>query len=340
MTKILTYCLINVITLVLITALPRTGESQDPVFSQYYMMPTMINPSLVGQINGPRFGLIYRNQWPAISNAYETFGFSYDQFLENIHSGIGVTLLSDQAGDGILNSIKIQGQYAYRIETRSGWNSQLAVEVGFGQQTIDRSSLVFLDQLDPRFGAISPGGTPYPTEEPPFATNSRPYLDIGAGLSIYNERYFISVGVDHLNRPSVSFREQENGSVKGVPVMVNAIIGAKFIVREGTTYNPQESYISPTILYAQQGGTAQINGGIFYGFSYFTTGVYYRHTFTNPDAVGVSASVQLGNLKIGYAYDFTVSSLGISTGGSHEIGMALLLEGKDYKYEDCFNMFR
>ncbi len=320
--------------------LPESGRSQDPVFSQYYMMPTLSNPSLVGQVNGPRFGLIYRNQWPAISNAYETFAFAYDQYFKKMHSGIGVTLLSDQAGDGLLKSSKLQVQYAYRIETRSGWRSQLAVEVGAGQQTIDQSALIFLDQLDPRFGATSPGGTLYPTEEPPLARNNRVYLDIGVGASLYNDKYFFTIGVDHLNRPSVSFREEENGKIKGLPLRLNAMVGTTISLKEPTSYNPNGSFISPTILIAKQGGTGQINAGVFYGVSYFTFGAFYRHAFTNPDAVGLSASVKIGNLRIGYAYDFTVSRLGISTGGSHEIGMTLAIEKKEGKYMDCYNMFR
>lgn len=320
--------------------LPQKGMSQDPVFSQFHMMPTILSPALVGQVDGPRFGIMYRNQWPAIGNAYETYAFAYDQYFKEIKSGIGATILADQSGNGILKNQKIQGQYAFRIETRSGWKSQLGIEVGLGHEAVDKSGLIFLDQLDPRFGPVSPGGTPYPTLETPFESFSRFYLDIGAGASLYNEKYFLTLGASHLNRPSVSFLGDQNGKINGMPILVTAMVGAKYVLRSPTRFNPNETYISPIIVYAQQGGTGQINGGLYLGTGQFVLGAYYRHANTNPDAAGLSAAVKVGNLKFGYAYDFTVSNLGISTGGSHEIGMTLAIEYKEGKYNDCFNMFR
>lgn len=340
MIKGTTHKIVLIGTFLCLVMLSGIAYGQTPVFSQFHMMPTLLNPSMIGQVNGPRFGLIYRNQWPAIGNAYETYGFAYDQFLEEANSSIGVNMLSDHAGNGILKSQRLVGQYAYRITTPSGWRSQLGIEVGMGQEAVDYSGLVFLDQLDPRFGKTTPGGNSLPTQEPPFETYSKLYLDIGAGASLYNEKYFFTIGVGHLNRPSVSFREMQNGRMNGMPLFINAMAGAKYVLKKGTSYNPNEKYISPTILYAQQGGTGQLNAGVHYGTGIFGIGTFYRHAFTNPDAIGITASVKVGNIRFGYAYDLTVSRLGISTGGSHEIGMTLAIEKRKAKYDDCYNMFR
>ena len=89
---------------------------QDPIFSQYFHSPLVINPAIAGISDEANVFLNYRNQWSGLPNAYRTYAISYDQFFEEINSGLGVMLLSDNAGDGILKTSKIAGVYSYRIQ--------------------------------------------------------------------------------------------------------------------------------------------------------------------------------------------------------------------------------
>ena len=52
---------------------------QDPVYSQYYNSPILMNPAFAGNTRGALVSTTYRNQWPSINNAYTTYSVTYDQ---------------------------------------------------------------------------------------------------------------------------------------------------------------------------------------------------------------------------------------------------------------------
>ena len=54
-------------------------------------------------------------------------------------------------------------------------------------------------------------------------------------------------------------------------------------------------------------------------------GASYRRGFNNSDAVILLLGYDLEKYKIGYSYDLTVSQLGLSSGGAHEISLQIQL---------------
>lgn len=133
---------------------------QDPLFSQYYAQALHINPGFAGISYAPRFELIYRNQWPLIQNSaggYVTYAVSYDQFFKNINSGIGFQLLADDAGGGLLKTLKAAATYGYQAQISDDNYLRGGIEVGFVQTNYAWDKFIFGDQLDPEFGSVSPG---------------------------------------------------------------------------------------------------------------------------------------------------------------------------------------
>ena len=88
------------------------AKAQDPVFSQFYLSPLQLNPGLTGLTEDPRFSANYRNQFPGFNNAYRTYALSYDQYFPYANIGAGFWLLSDDAGDGLLKTIKAAGIFS------------------------------------------------------------------------------------------------------------------------------------------------------------------------------------------------------------------------------------
>ena len=79
--------------------------SQDPHFTQYYANPLFLNPALAGGEYCPRIITNYRNQWSMLAGSFETYSFSFDLTLEPIHGGIGLSVIHDDAGNGVIKSI-------------------------------------------------------------------------------------------------------------------------------------------------------------------------------------------------------------------------------------------
>lgn len=317
------------------------GKAQDPVFSQFYAAPLQLNPAFTGNTNAPHVAINYRNQWPSWPEAYVTYAASYDQFFESVNAGFGLSILSDAAAEGLLKNNKVAGYFSYKLQVADDFILKFGTEVAAVQTRLDWDRLVFLDQIDERTGPISPGGTPFPTEEvrPDNTTNT--YLDISAGLLAYTSSFYGGISIKHLNTPNESFLEVNNNLNNGLPLRLTLHAGGHITLREGGRKRG-EIFVSPNLMFVKQSDLGQINGGAYVGMGPIFGGLWYRHTFGNPDAAIFLVGVEQGVFKIGYSYDYTLSSLGLGrSGGSHEVSLIMNFEGP-YKpdYNDCLKIFR
>src|SRR3954471_14318401 len=101
-----------VLLLITVTACTQL-YAQDPQFTQFYANPLYLNPAFAGSVHCPRICLNYRNQWPALTGTFITTSASYDQQIAAISSGIGILVMTDNAGEGTLNTTDLSGIYSY-----------------------------------------------------------------------------------------------------------------------------------------------------------------------------------------------------------------------------------
>lgn len=315
---------------------------QDPLFSQFYAAPLQVNPALAGNAYSPRVALNYRNQWTAISGgAYRTFAASYDQYLDALNSGVGLFLLTDDAGDGILRTVKASGTFAYRLQLSSEWYVKFGVEGGYTQSRLDWSKLLFLDQIDPILGPISQGGSPIPTQEQIPDQLSRSSIDLGTGLLIYNRSFYAGLSIKHINQPDNTFLNINDNLNAPSLTRLTIHAGGEFPLGPGNI-GGGSSFISPNVMYASQGNVRQLNAGMYASFGMLFGGAWVRHAFGNPDAVIGLIGMQFDEFKVGYSFDATISELQLSnTGGTHEISLSInFRQRKGTDYNDCLQMFR
>jgi type IX secretion system PorP/SprF family membrane protein len=82
--------------------------------------------------------------------------------------------------------------------------------------------------------------------------------------------------------------------------------------------------IAPNVVYVQQKNFHQLNAGMYVNLYPFVAGLWFRNNFEATDAVIVLLGFQQNQYKVGYSFDYTVSRLGIKSGGAHEISVAWL----------------
>jgi type IX secretion system PorP/SprF family membrane protein len=316
---------------------------QDPVFSQYYNTPLQINPAFAGNSIGPTFTANYRNQWPAF-DAYNTYSVSYNQRFDRFNSGVGLYILSDDAGAGSIKNNKVSGMFSYRLTFDQESSIRFGLEGSFVQSRLDWSKLIFFDQIDPQFGAIGPDGVPFPSNEiPPDADNvSSTYIDISAGVLYYTPRFYAGISFKHLNEPDYSFFNDNRNVDANLPLRTTIIAGYQHNLLDPSRSH-YGTFISPSVLYARQGDFSQLNMGALFNFNQLFMGGWYRLSGRTGDAVIASMGWRYEYIKFGYSFDFTISDLGINSGGSHEIGIVVNLDhlySKGSRYNDCFAIFR
>ncbi len=321
-------------------------QAQDAgVFSQFFSAPQQLNPALTGGTYAPRFFINYRNQWPSLNNAYVTYAVSYDQLIPSSNSAFGLSIMNDQAGDGLYNTTKVNAAYAYTFKMEDLFIKG-GLEAGFSQLRLSWNQLVFLDMIDPVNGPVGADGLLNPTQENTPNSFNKTYADFSAGVLAFNKTYYGGVSVKHLNGPDESFIQDFQAAV--LPIRWTVHGGAQFNIRDKHRNYLEGMFVSPNVMYVRQGEFQQVNAGAYVSASNVFGGAWYRHTFGNPDALIMLIGMQKYIFKVGYSYDVTLSSLSAQSNGAHEISIAINFDNdpkirkkmRARRYIDCFQIFR
>lgn len=300
-------------------------RAQDPEFSQYYAAPLYLNPAFSGTSVDHRFIANYRNQWPNISQAFETYAFSYDYNLDHLNSGLGFLLLADKAGSANLKSTQFNFQYAYKVKLSDKLILSSGLNFGIGSRSIDFNKLVFYQQLD--FAQNSDNLPPPPSN---LDLRGQTYFDFGGGLLAYSRTVWLGFAMSHLNRPNRSLLDDESE----IPIKTSVHGGVRIPLYNGVFKRDRTASIAPSFVYKQQGNFDQLDLGTYFFYEPVVVGLWYRgipiqqnaRDNVSQDAVVVVLGFQLQNVELSYSYDVTVSDLGPISGGAHEVGLKFKIE--------------
>ena len=331
--------------LCLIFMAPHMQAQDAGVFSQFFAAPMQLNPALTGGTYAPRFFLNYRNQWPSLNRAYVTFAASYDQLMPSTKSALGLSVLSDQAGNGLYNTTKVNGAYSYTFKANSGLFIKGGLEAGVTQLALNWNELVFLDMIDPVTGPTT-GGALNPTQEVTPYSFSKTYADFSAGMLVYNKTYYGGISIKHLNGPNETFLQ--DFQVASLPIRYTIHAGAQLNTRKRHRKYLEGTFISPNLMYVRQGTFQQAMVGAYVSTGNVFGGLWYRHSFGNPDAAIALIGMQYSIFKVGYSYDVTVSQLSAQSNGAHEVSISINMDNNEgvrkknraKRYLDCFQIFR
>lgn len=319
------------VSLVLIITVVGVGICQDPQFSQFYNAPLYLNPGFAGATNSNRVILNHRLQWPNLPQAYATYAFSYDLYRPELRSGFGGLVWADKSGSAALTNTNVDLFYSYKLQYDDRWVITPGLYFGYGISNIDIEKLLLGDQLQFDDGSA-------PTLDPEIAKlGNNQYFDFGTGVLMYNSRHWFGISIYHLTRPNVSLLESESR----LPIKYNIHGGTRIPLTGGFRSNPTGSSLVPYFQFRKQSSIEQLDLGINYVVPPVTMGVTYRgiplKAFTSepPDGSGIPnetfnpsqdalvflLGLQITTLQFAYSFDFTVSELSSSSGGSHEVSL-------------------
>jgi len=313
----------KIFTVYLLVMVALVVQAQDPEFSQYYAAPLYLNPAFSGTSVDHRFNVNYRNQWPNITNAFQTYAFSYDYNLDQYNSGLGFLVTVDEAGSANLKSTQANFQYAYKVRLSDQWILSSGLNFGLGFRSLDYNKLVFYNELD----FLQRGGAP-PDKKSDVDRVS--YFDFGGGMLAYSRKFWLGFAVWHLNRPNRSLIDQE----AQIPIKTTIHGGVRIPLYRGVFKRERTAAIAPSFVYKQQGNFDQLDIGTYFLYEPVVVGVWYRgiplrqnvNDNISHDAVVVILGFQLEKVEISYSYDLTVSDLGPISGGAHELALKFKLD--------------
>lgn len=292
---------------------------QDAQFSQYMFNGIYINPAYAGYKEQLNLHAFYRNQWTGVDGSPKTMSLAVDAIANEGNVGLALQVSSDKLG--AQRNLAVYGNYAYRIRMNAEGSSRLAFGLGFGavQLGID--------------GALLNPNDPEPNQPSGFESVTLPDARVGAYFS--NDRLYIGVSADNLIS-QYAYKEDNNNFVPHPRVHYYLTAGVLIPLS-------QEILIKPSFLVKDdRGGPTSLDLTSFLIFSErfwiggsYRTGIklynkdYLQKNLSQLNSASVAAQVFASeNLRIGYAYDFSIGALKGYGGGTHEISIGYFFNKK------------
>ena len=301
-------------------------KAQDPIITQFFLVPETLNPSFTGYLDTWHVGVLHRRQWPNGNRRIDTnFGFINKSVSDEI--GLGLTFLNHREVFTNCNYFQMNGAFAYKITLDEDWSLRPSIEAGFGNKNFNFDGLLLEDQINTNDGNISASTVD------PFVLNNNQvvnFFDMSAGIVLDKEGVWFGASLKHLTRPNISFKEGRNVSLD----LFLSIHGAyAFDVYDYRFIFPPKTKLLVTANYMRQSQFNRLDIGTFLQFQTLTIGATAATNLERKSnqshlitSINPSASVQFSKYFVfGYSYDVSTSRIQ-NTQGVHELSLTWQLE--------------
>ncbi len=291
-------------------------HAQDVYFSQFFLNPVYMNPAYAGTMKVPRAGVQYRNQWPAMNNAYTTYFASFDTYLPKIKSGIGVLLFKDDQGNGIYSETCMKFIYSKEIRLSREWTMCGSLSAGAQINSLDFNRLVFSDGLDANFGHH------LPTAEVAPDNAHQLFPDFGTGILLFNDQYFFGLSADHLSEPDQSFYSGYSEKLSRKYTMHLEVNLPWFKPGHWRKYYT----FTPNVIIQSQGNEQNITLGVYANRKGYSLGVWNRQTTQKSTDLIFMVGFIAKQLRTAITYDVNLRGVGLNSHGAIEVSISYLLK--------------
>lgn len=302
--------------IILITGLHNLLQAQDVYFSQFYLNPVYMNPAYAGTMKVPRTGVQYRNQWPGLNKAYTTYFASFDTYLPAITSGIGFLLSNDVQGNGMYTETSFKLAYSKEIILNEEWTLYGSLSAGAQLNSLNFNRLTFADGLDPIYGQHQPTAETVPDN------NNRLFPDFGAGILLFNNKYFFGLASDHLAEPDQSIYSNYSQILPRKYIMhfeVNLPWFHPGHLRKFCTLNPN-------FIIKSQGNEQNVTYGVYANRKGYSLGIWSRQTTRKSTDLIVMAGFVGKQFITAITYDMNLRGVGLRSQGAIEVSISYLLK--------------
>jgi type IX secretion system PorP/SprF family membrane protein len=292
---------------------------QDPMFTKYFFNSLTVNPAYAGSRDHMVMNLVHRTQWWGIKGAPSTQSLSVHTPMRNERVGLGLSVVNDRIGP--TSQIDAYLAYSYRIPIGK---SKLCIGIQGGGMNwrADFTKLDYYDANDPAFADARP-------------TLIKPNL--GAGVYFYNKHFYIGAGV-----PRIIEYDLIKNRTDQLPIYAKqtrhyyASVGAAIPLRgQALIFKPSllvksvglDSRFKKDPNFQQVGAPNEFNIDLSLLFqetlwigASFRSSIEVFQDKSSYDSADIWAAYNLGNgLRIGAAYDYTLTKLQQQAGGSFEV---------------------
>jgi type IX secretion system PorP/SprF family membrane protein len=296
--------------------LPAAARAQqDPIWTMYMFNRVVANPAFAGHHGASNFTFAGRSQWVGIEGNPNTAALTFSKPWYRAHGAIGGYLTADRIGPFSSTNLKLA--YAYNLQLNP--ITQTALQFGIGVGLLFNS----LDGTNWRPPQTLASGDN--TLVNAVASSVAPSIDFGVTLLAPDDRYYLGLGITHINQPALTgFTGNNPGAAANQTVMPRTISltgGYRFpLDQSGKATLMPSVFVRTTALNVAQ---TQVDLNMNLNINPMVFGITYRFQDAVAAIIGFKANKFL---FVGYSYDYTLSRLGASVSGSHEIVISYTLD--------------
>lgn len=296
------------------------SNAQDPIFTQFFMIPQSLSSSFAGAKEVTNAGIIHKTQWPGINFSINTQFAYVDNWFEEISSGVGISILNHKETTTRYDFTQVNLNYALKVQLTEDWHFRPSISLGYGTKNFGFQDLLLGDQIDINNGVI------YNTSIDPILLNDRiNFFDFSSSLLFNSDRSWIGVTLKHLNRPNISMSYSGNNQID-MFLSVHSSFEFPINSYHGSFENEDSIFLLANFM--KQGEYNRFDIGPQYVIGNFSVGVLAATNpiKTNPDShfltsINAFAGFKYERFKFGYSYDYNTSKIG-KTGGVYELSIS------------------
>ena len=290
----------------------NASAQQDPQYTQYMYNMNVVNPAYAtGMQSMLDVGVLYRTQWVGAIGAPKTMTL-FGHMPVNKKIEMGFSLVSDDIGDGAKKEDNFFADFAYVLQLNNSHRLSLGLKAGFTSFKTNFNGFVF---------ESGDGST-----DLAFSENvNKVFPNVGIGAFYFTDKYYIGLSAPNLF--SSKHIEERSGINAFGSEKIHAFFTGGYVFTLSDSFKLKPTFMTKFVKGAPV--TLDISANVLYN-DRFEFGAAYRV----GDAVSALMNIKATpNIRVGYAYDYTISNLGQFNSGTHEIfilfNLDLLSKGYD-----------
>jgi type IX secretion system PorP/SprF family membrane protein len=242
-------------------------------------------------------GALYRTQWVGAVGAPKTFTF-FGHTAINDKVEVGLSLISDDIGDGAKKENNVYADFAYVLNLGGQNRLSLGLKAGFSSIQTNFNGFV-----------LQSGDTSTDLAFAEDVNVSKP--NIGVGAYFFRNNFY--VGLSAPNLLNTKHIEEKSGINAFGSEDIHTFLTAGYVFQINDKVKLKPAFMTKYVTGAPL--SIDITANVLYN-NKFEFGAAYRI----DDAISALVNINVTpSLRVGYAYDYTLSNLGQFNSGTHEI---------------------
>lgn len=290
----------------------NASAQQDPEYTQYMYNMNVINPAYAtAEQSILNIGSLYRTQWVGAVGAPKTLTL-FAHMPVNKKVEMGFSLISDDIGDGAKKENNFFADFAYVLQLNSNHKLSLGLKAG-------------LTSFQTNFNGFQFESGNAATDLAFSEDVNQLFPNVGIGVFYFTDTYY--VGLSAPNLFSSKHIEERSGINAFGKENTHAFLTGGYVFDLSDSFKLKPAFMSKFVKGSPV--TLDLSANVLYN-DQFELGASYRF----GDAVSALMNVQVAkSIRVGYAYDYTISNMGQFNSGTHEIfllfNLDLLSKGYD-----------